>query len=1315
MLEGKRRSLMVRGTTRLIWVALLVVQAGVVAAAEAPVKALLITGGCCHDYPRQKEIIPQGVAARTTVPIDWSVVLDDSNGGKIPLHAKADWADGYDVVVHNECFAGVRDKAWVENILKPHREGTPAVVVHCAMHSYRTGDDRWFEFLGVTSRRHGRHYSFDVLNLAKDHDIMKGFGDSWTTPKGELYLVEKVWKDVTPLAHAMSQDTKKHEVCVWTNQYGKGRVFGTTIGHHNETMADAPFLNMLTRGLFWSMGRLDEAVVHDAPPFDLDSISHIPSAQRKAKAKPKAKSKAKAKGKVGKKKGKGAENLARGKKASAPRSQGGHPPAHAIDGDVTTRWCSPDGKVGHLWQLDLGSPQELTGAVILWEYEQQYQYTVEGSADGNAWRMLSDQRKRTGKEQLHQLAFSAKEIRHIRVIATTLPGTWGSFWEFEALGTKIVERPLLSTDVAAVAPAAKKTAVGKGTGGGGLQVPKGLVGSEFSSPALTPCVACLGVTPGGVVFAGVDGIGSLGKGPGHGKILRLVDKDQDGVHDTHTEYAQLDNPRGLIPVQDKVFVLHTEWSDPKHFAGMHLSVLTDANGDGKADGPPESLVRNISTRLYNQQRGADHTTNGITLGIDGWIYVAVGDFGMENAVGTDGRTLNLYGGGIVRVRPDGTELEVFTQGMRNIYDMAMDPYLNIFTRGNTNDGGGWNVRFTHHIQSAEYGYPRLFKRYTSEILPALADVGGGSGTGAMFFDEPGWPKALTAVPLMCDWGRSQLFIHRVTADGPSYTQEQEEFIRCNRITDVDCDGSGRLFLGSWGASGFTGGTDGFVARVVPEGWTYRPFPDLQAASDAELANLLRSASAKTRLYVQQEVLRRGGDGADVLEVAQDAAADVKARIAAIFTLKQLLGTGSHADLLKLVSDASVGEYAIRALGDRKGEVAGLPLAPFVTALESDQPRVQVAAAVALGRIGNQAAAGALLAIGNPPVVDALPGPGKITPPATKGIPEGPHAKPNAACIVPHIARQALVAMDAGEACVQAIGGPNQAAALMALRYMHDPAVVDALIARLDAARNAESKLRIAQTLVRLANKERVFQDLKWWGTRPDTRGPYYYPTAWEKSEAIAAALKRAADAGDVDVRHGIAALVTRDRVEIKGLAVTTQTKAVVEQPKVNVAAVKTQKGQVGEMSLEDVLVAVEQGKGTPAKGPALFTQQACNACHALSKEEAQKGPYLGQIGSIMNAEKIAESILRPNAEISQGFKTVQIQTKQGAVHLGFVTDRLSDRVEIRDIAGMVTVLNPDDIVSETLLPMSMMPPGLANGMSLEDFVSLVHFLASQKK
>jgi putative heme-binding domain-containing protein len=331
------------------------------------------------------------------------------------------------------------------------------------------------------------------------------------------------------------------------------------------------------------------------------------------------------------------------------------------------------------------------------------------------------------------------------------------------------------------------------------------------------------------------------------------------------------------------------------------------------------------------------------------------------------------------------------------------------------------------------------------------------------------------------------------------------------------------------------------------------------------------------------------------------------------------------------------------------------------------------------------------------------------------IAEGPHAIPNSAVVLPHVARKALVDMNAGEACIQAIGGVNQEGALMALNYMHDANVVDSLLEEFSKMKDSVSRQRVAKTLIRLANREKVYDGETWWSTRPDTRGPYYYPTAWEKTEKIAKVLVSAARNGSAELKYVISELATKDRVELPGLPKAETTQVVVkDEPKVNLKKIMDKQGQVGEMSIEDVTIALGKTKGNMKKGKALFAQQGCVACHALNKDEVQKGPYLGQIGGIMDADRIAMSILRPEQEISQGFKTVSITTKKGGAHVGFVTNRLSDQIEMRDIAGTVTTLKASEIANETLLPISMMPAGLANGMSMNDFASLVHFLADQK-
>src|SRR5688572_12831027 len=143
-----------------------------------PLKALLITGGCCHDYERQKKILSEGISARANV--EWTVVHEGEGpkkGGtnhRISIYEKYDWAKGYDVVVHNECFADVNDVAFVERVAKAHHDGIPAVVIHCTMHTFRGAKtDEWRKLLGVTSTSHEGHRPVLVKNLKANHPIMK--------------------------------------------------------------------------------------------------------------------------------------------------------------------------------------------------------------------------------------------------------------------------------------------------------------------------------------------------------------------------------------------------------------------------------------------------------------------------------------------------------------------------------------------------------------------------------------------------------------------------------------------------------------------------------------------------------------------------------------------------------------------------------------------------------------------------------------------------------------------------------------------------------------------------------------------------------------------------------------------------------------------------------------------------------------------------------------------------------------------------------------------------------------------------------------
>jgi putative heme-binding domain-containing protein len=841
----------------------------------------------------------------------------------------------------------------------------------------------------------------------------------------------------------------------------------------------------------------------------------------------------------------------------------------------------------------------------------------------------------------------------------------------------------------------------------GIAFPDGLQMTPFAGPQITPSPAVLAVSPTGEVFVGVDKMGSLGKEPGKGSIVKLTDSDNDGKMDKYTEYAKVNNPRGIIANGDQLFVLHAQFSDQTGKAtGMDLVVFEDKNHDGIADGPSRPLIENISSPKFIQERGVDHATNGIRMGIDGWIYIAVGDFGFYNAVDRDGTKLTMHGGGILRVRPDGTEMEVYTHGMRNIYDVAIDPYLNIFTRGNTNDGGGWNIRFSHHIQSGEYGYPLLFKNFTEEILPGLADLGGGSGTGALFMDEPTWPEKFNQVPMMADWGNNKLYIHRVVSNGASFTQQEEDFIRLPQITDLDVDGSGRLFLAAWDGAGYSGSPDkGFIVRVVPKGWSYKAFPDLKKLKDKELTSLLKSPSAVARLAAQQELLTRPAKNTakGVLTIATDRSLPLSSRVAAIFTYAQITGEEGLPALAKLEADADVREFALRAMADRRKVAAKAPIDLFVKGMSDSSPRVQAAAIVGLGRTGRQDAVNHLLKVKVPASFKA----------PEKGT-EGPHATPNPEIIHAHLAVQALVGLNAVDACLNAIDSENSEIALWALRYMHDAKAVDGLIAAYGKTSDQALKAKLLTGLARLYKKEAPYRGHTWWSTRPDGHGPYYEAIEWEESAKIKDFLSAERAKTSAADQAWYADLNEKFQMGIAAFGPQESQLATNNEPAIDLTEIQSKQGQIGETSIEDVMLAIEKIPGDPAKGKAIFQKQGCGACHSLTKGEPLKGPFMGQVGSIMNREQIAESILKPNASISQGFASVLIMMKNEDSYMGFITSQSADRIALRDIAGQEHIINTKDIASREELEMSMMPAGLANSLSIEEFASLVTFLEQQK-
>ena len=300
----------------------------------------------------------------------------------------------------------------------------------------------------------------------------------------------------------------------------------------------------------------------------------------------------------------------------------------------------------------------------------------------------------------------------------------------------------------------------------------------------SPC--SIAVTPDGKLFVGED---EYNTGPdrkmGLSHIKLCVDTDGDGKADKITTFAdQINSPQGMCFSRDTLYVTHAPF----------LTALRDTDGDGVADvredlitglGPvPEALVH--------------HIPSGVHLGIDGWLYISIGDKGIREATGKDGRKITLHGGGVIRIRPDGTGLEIFCTGTRNIFDVAIDPYLNTFTRDNTNDGDGWWSRLTQMQRDAYYGYPVFYKHFGDEMLQPMADYGSGGATGSIYIHEPNLPGTFGDSLYTTDWVRGIIYRHELKPDGASFFPNQLNFVTDIFATHTDVDGMSRIYCADWG-------------------------------------------------------------------------------------------------------------------------------------------------------------------------------------------------------------------------------------------------------------------------------------------------------------------------------------------------------------------------------------------------------------------------------------------------------------------------------------------------------------------------------------
>jgi putative membrane-bound dehydrogenase-like protein len=253
-----------------------------------------------------------------------------------------------------------------------------------------------------------------------------------------------------------------------------------------------------------------------------------------------------------------------------------------------------------------------------------------------------------------------------------------------------------------------------------------------------PSVISLGPRQGSL-FVAQDYMTGLGyNSPRRSEIKLVEDADNDGYAEKTTLFAgELNSIQGLAFHDGTVFAMHAPF----------LTAFRDTDGDGQADERTDLLSGLGLTPKDNPN--LLHCANGVTVGHDGWLYLALGDRGciVDRA---EGDRLNYRGGGILRCRLDGRNLHVFATGLRNIYEVALNDQLNVFVRDNENDGGDYMIRVCHSFFGADHGYPYFYYERPDEALLPMADLGRGSSAGGVCYLETAFPREYHGNLLFCE-------------------------------------------------------------------------------------------------------------------------------------------------------------------------------------------------------------------------------------------------------------------------------------------------------------------------------------------------------------------------------------------------------------------------------------------------------------------------------------------------------------------------------------------------------------------------------------
>ena len=395
----------------------------------------------------------------------------------------------------------------------------------------------------------------------------------------------------------------------------------------------------------------------------------------------------------------------------------------------------------------------------------------------------------------------------------------------------------------------------------GLRIPAGFTATEFSGPQLANDVFALHVDSVGRVVV-----------CGRGYTRELIDRDGDGRADLSRDLVAglKDGPMGVLWEGDTLYLVAD--GGLKRYRGV----------DGAR--PPTDTETILAVKT-----GGEHDAHAVRRGPDGWLYLLCGNMAgvtAKHITGTRSPVKAPIAGSLVRISPDGKQVEVVADGFRNAYDFDFHTSGEAFTYDSDNErcvGLPWYepTRFYHVIPGGNHGWmspqhAQTWRRppYFADVTPPVCTIGRGSPTGVVCYRHTHFPEKYRGGFFLADWTFGKVWFVPLTRTGSGFTGKPEVFLEATGEDGFAPTGlavhptTGELFVSVGGR-----GTRGAVYRIshparkgqgesIPlearaEPVTARPTEPMTL--DAALAVLTSDASPSARLNAVRSVQLALGD------------------------------------------------------------------------------------------------------------------------------------------------------------------------------------------------------------------------------------------------------------------------------------------------------------------------------------------------------------------------------------------------------------------------------------------------------------------------